>query len=559
MDLMRELLLVAVPALPLLAAAAITLFRPSGDSAGRWALRSTAVAAAAAIGLVFAVAVGEPVQTVVENDDGTAVLGLYAGHVGAVLALLTTGVGLVVQSFATRALAGDPRQRRFFALAALLTAATTGVATAVTATGLAVAWVAAGAALAALVGHRSGWAPATRAVRRTRRAFFVGDVALAAAALVAVGSIGEIDLRTTGAAVDALASAAPPIPGSDLSTLTVVATLLAIAAISRSALAPLHRWLPSTLAAPTPVSALLHAGVVNGGGVLLVRFAPVFGESALATHLAFVAGVATAVLATAVMLVRSDVKGNLAWSTAGQMGFMTMQVAVGAFSAALFHIVGHAMYKASLFLASGGAVLDHSRHRRRPAPQRLVPSAVRTATVLLAPTAAIIAAYSVLDPHLPTAGDLLVVVFAWATAARATRGWVHAGPFGPVATVVTATLGTFVAVFGYVGGLRVFEGFVAPALPSDVSAAVGPALLGAVLAMVTVAAGLVWFAPGPGGVAIRRRVYATLLSTGAPAPVSPISRRRRQNGAIAAAPARRPSADPSAYRMPTSAAETTSS
>ncbi len=555
MELMQALLLVAVPALPLLAAVSITLFRPAGDAAGRWAVRATALAATAAVALLVAVGVGDPAQAIIEDDDGTAVLGLYAGHLGAVLALLTTGVGLVVQSFAGRALAGDPRERRFYALAALLTAATTGVATAVTVTGVTVAWIVAGSALAALVGHRAGWAQATRAVRRTRRAFLVGDVALAVAALVAVGSIGDIDLRTPGPAVDALASAPPPIPGSGLSALTVVATLLAVAAISRSALVPLHRWLPSTLAAPTPVSALLHAGVVNGGGVLLVRFAPVFGESALATHLAFVAGVATAVLATAVMLVRSDVKGNLAWSTAGQMGFMTMQVAVGAFSAAVFHIVGHAMYKASLFLGSGGAVVGHSRHRRRPASQRPVPGPARVATVVLAPAAALIAAYWVVDPHLPAAGDLLVIVFAWATAARAARGWVQAGPFGPVATVATATIGTVIAVFGYIGGLRAFEGFVAPAGPSDVSAAVGPALLGAVLAGVTIAAGVVWFAPGAAGDGLRRRVYATLLSTAAPAPVSRRMRRRPQAGATTGATARSRPPDLSPYRTPTSAVE----
>lgn len=559
MDPMRALLLLAVPALPLLAAAAITLFRPTGDAAGRWAVRSTAVAAAAAVVLLVAVGTDDPVQAVVEYDDGTAMLGLHAGHVGAVLALLTTGVGLVVQSFAGRALAGDPRQRRFFALAALLTAATTGVATAVTATGLTLAWIVAGASLAALVGHRAGWAPATQAVRRTRRAFFVGDAALVVGALVAVGSIGEIDLRAPGAAVDALASAPGPIPGVDVSALAAVATMLAVAAVSRSALVPLHRWLPSTLAAPTPVSALLHAGVVNGGGVLLVRFAPVFGESALATHLAFVAGVATAVLATAVMLVRSDVKGNLAWSTAGQMGFMTMQLAVGAFSAALFHIVGHAMYKASLFLASGGAVLGHSRHRRRPASHRPVPGAAQTATVLVAPTVALIAAYAVLDPHLPTAGDLLVVVFAWATAARAVRGWVHAGPFRPVATVATATLGAVVGVFGYVGGLSAFEGFVAPALPADVSAAVGPALLAAVLAVVAVAVGVVWFAPGAAGEGLRRRVYAGLVSMAAPAPVSATGWWRRQTAATAAVTLGSRASDPSPHSTPTSAAEKTSS
>ncbi|MDQ3895690.1 MAG: sodium:proton antiporter, partial [Actinomycetota bacterium] len=292
----------------------------------------------------------------------------------------------------------------------------------------------------------------------------------------------------------------------------IVAVLLAVAGISRSALVPVHQWLPSTIAAPTPVSALLHAGVVNGAGMLLVRLAPVFGSSALATHVAFAAGALTACYATTVMLVRSDVKGNLAWSTAGQMGFMTVQVAIGALPAALLHIVGHGMYKAALFLGAGGSVTTHHRHHQRPTPL-VVARGVRLAVALLVPAAALWAAYAVIDPHLSTAARVLVTVFAWGTVARAVDGWLHSAPFRPVPAVVTATIAAFAGVFAYIGGLSAVENFVDPALPGEVIHPVSTAVLVATIAVIAVVVAVVWFTPGERMREVRTRVYAFALTS----------------------------------------------
>ncbi len=378
------------------------------------------------------------------------------------MGLLTSGVGLVVQSFAGRNLQGDLRERRFFVLASLMTAATTSVAFAATLGLLCASWILAGLALAGLVTHRATWRPARRSARRTLRSLWVGDGALLVATVLAVVSVGEIDLRSSAGAAEELANAPIPVLGGNV--LWVVAVLLTVAGISRSALVPVHQWLPATIAAPTPVSALLHAGVVNGAGVLLVRLAPVFGSSAAATHLAFAAGAVTAWYATTVMLVRSDVKGNLAWSTAGQMGFMTVQVAIGALGAAVLHVVGHGMYKAALFLGAGSAVTDHLHHEQRPAPHGVARS-VRLGVALLVPAAALPAAYLVIDPHLSTAAYVLVTVFAWATAARAVDGWLRSAPFRPFPAVATAAFGAAAGVFAYVGGLTAVETFVAPRFP----------------------------------------------------------------------------------------------
>ena len=545
----RETLVILVPALPAVAAAAIAVARPAGwstptvrvaERSYRWAVGAAFAAFAAAVVVAVVVAVGGPVAAVVEVG-GDALVGLHATRVTAMLGLLTTGVGLVVQSFAGRALQGDLRGRRFFVLASLLTAATTSVAFAATLGLLCASWIVAGMALAALVAHRVTWQPAPRSARRTKRSLQVGDGALLVATVLVVLSVGEIDLRSPAGAAEELANASIPVLGGNV--LAVVAVLLAVATISRSALVPLHRWLPSTIAAPTPVSALLHAGVVNGAGVLLVRLAPVFGSSAAATHVAFAAGAVTACYATTVMRVRSDVKGNLAWSTAGQMGFMIVQVAIGALAAALLHIVGHGMYKAALFLGSGNAVTAHHHHRQRPAPHDVARS-VRLGVALLVPAAALSAAYLVIHPHLSTAAYVLVTVFAWATAARAVDGWLRSAPFRPVAAVATAVVGAAAGVFAYVGGLTAVETFVAPALPAEVAEPVSSALLVATLAVIALVVAVVWLAPGERMRRLRSRVYALVLTS---APVAVLLTTRGSSTGVAPVPASRrlrPSLEP---------------
>ncbi len=534
-----EIILVAVPALPVIAAAAIAFTPPAGwatstatvgERSSRWAVRAGSAAFALALVLAVVVTVNGPIEAVVEGRDGHALVGVIATRLTTLLGLLTTGVGLVVQSFASRNLQGDLRGRRFFVLALLLTGATTSVAYAATLGLLCASWILAGISLAALVAHRATWGPAPRSAQRTRWSLRVGDGALVVATLLAVVSTGEVDLRSPAEAAESLAEAS--IPGLGWSVLPVVAVLLTVASVSRSALVPLHRWLPSTIAAPTPVSALLHAGVVNGAGVLLVRLAPVFGSSAVATHLAFAVGAATACYATAVMLVRSDVKGNLAWSTAGQMGFMTVQVSIGALGAALVHIIGHGMYKAALFLGAGGSVTGHHRQRQRP-PPHAVPRRVRLTVVVLAPAAALAAAYLAFQPHLSASAYVLVTVFAWATAARTVHGWLHSAPFRPVPAVASAALGATAGVFAYVGGLTAVEAYAAPGLPSEVSEPVSAALLVGTLAVIALLVAVVWHTPGERMRRLRSRVYALTLTS---APVASLLTTRGSSTGVAPVP-----------------------
>jgi NADH:ubiquinone oxidoreductase subunit 5 (subunit L)/multisubunit Na+/H+ antiporter MnhA subunit len=399
----------------------------------------------------------------------------------------------------------------------VLAGVTSLVGVAATASGLLVAWVATSVTLVALLGHKAPWPPAVRSQRLTARGLLVGDLALVLAVVVAIVAVGDLDLRRIGA--DAAALDAESI--GSISALSIVAFLLVVAGIARSALVPLHGWLPSTLAAPTPVSALLHAGVINGAGVLLIRFSPVFGSSVGAMTLAFAVGIATALFATAIMLVRTDVKGALVWSTSGQMGFMVVQLGVGAFAAALFHIVGHALYKAAMFLGAGGAISAHLRHTQRPHLGRddaavLSSTAMRACIGVFVPAGAFALALWIIDPHLTAAATILIVLFGVLSVGRAANGWITATPFTAPRTVVMAVGGVLATTFGYVGGIALFEGFIADVVPYEVPAAVGPVWVGAVLAAIGTGVLVVAVLPGPRGGVLRRQLYGWLLSTSTP-------------------------------------------
>jgi NAD(P)H-quinone oxidoreductase subunit 5 len=139
-------------------------------------------------------------------------------------------------------------------------------------------------------------------------------------------------------------------------SLHVAALLFALAAILKTAQLPLHGWLIQVMEAPTPVSALLHAGIVNIGGFVLIRLAELISLAPAAQWTLVLVGSITAVLAGLVMLTRISIKVRLAWSTCAQMGFMLMEIGLGLYELALLHLVAHSLYKAHAFLSAGETV-----------------------------------------------------------------------------------------------------------------------------------------------------------------------------------------------------------
>lgn len=134
--------------------------------------------------------------------------------------------------------------------------------------------------------------------------------------------------------------------------------LLLVSTLMQSALWPFHKWLISSLNSPTPVSAVMHAGVINGGGILFIRLAPLYEQTKGFLLILFVVGIVTAGIGTLWKLIQTDVKRMLACSTMAQMGFMMAQCGLGLFPAAVAHVVWHSFFKAYLFLSSSGAAQE---------------------------------------------------------------------------------------------------------------------------------------------------------------------------------------------------------
>jgi NAD(P)H-quinone oxidoreductase subunit 5 len=151
-----------------------------------------------------------------------------------------------------------------------------------------------------------------------------------------------------------LASQQPMQPANHLSQLAAV--MFAIAAILKCAQLPLHGWLMQVMEAPTPVSALLHAGIINMGGFLMILLSPLMLHSPIAQWLLLVIGGITAIVASLIMMTRISIKVMLAWSTCAQMGFMLLECGLGLYELALLHLIAHSFYKAYTFLNSGDAV-----------------------------------------------------------------------------------------------------------------------------------------------------------------------------------------------------------
>jgi NAD(P)H-quinone oxidoreductase subunit 5 len=304
--------------------------------------------------------------------------GLEPSSLGLMLALLVQLLGTVIGAFSARYLQGEAGQRRYVAALATVLAAVHLLLMAGHWLVLIAAWALVGFALQHLLCFYADRPFARLAAHKKRIADRAADALLAAAALawaeVGSGSLSELWAH--------LARGGMSIP------LHASAVALVLAVVLRTALLPVHGWLIQVMEAPTPVSALLHAGVVNLGGFVLIRFAPLLEQAMPARALLLVFGLATAVLAGMVMLTRISIKVRLAWSTVAQMGFMLVECALGLYTLAALHLIGHSLYKAHAFLSASGVVREtrlQAMHTRATASVLgLLLAPVATTAVVLA-------------------------------------------------------------------------------------------------------------------------------------------------------------------------------
>ena len=271
------------------------------------------------------------------------------------------------------------------------------------------AWVATSLCLHRLLLHHPERAGAVFAARKKFVVSRLGDLCLLAALGLTFRHYGTGDLETLFAAA----------AGGDTAPLPGIGLLLAACAALKSAQLPFHSWLPDTMETPTPVSAFMHAGIINAGGFLVVRLSPLFVHAPAALTLLAALGAATAAFGAVVMLAQPSVKRALAYSTIAQMGFMLLQCGLGAFGLALLHLVAHSLYKAHAFLHAGSTIGAVPR-----AAVPLTPRALALGTLagglLVAGTATLLAV--ALPDATPSAG-VLALVLALALAYGLTRMW----------------------------------------------------------------------------------------------------------------------------------------
>ncbi len=284
---------------------------------------------------------------------------LRADALGCILLLLVTFIAWVITRYSQSYMGGDASQPRYVRwLMATLAAVSVVVVTNNLAV-LAAAWLATSLALHQLLTFFSSRPAALIAAHKKFLASRLGDVCLFSGVALIGMSLGSLDINV----VIAKAQALPDYPLA----LKAAVYLIVISALLKCAQLPVHGWLIQVMEAPTPVSALLHAGIVNLGGFLMIRLSPLVADVAGAQTLLVVVGSLTAALAALVMMTRISVKVMLAWSTCAQMGFMLMQCGLGAYDLALLHLVAHSLYKAHAFLAAGGAV-EQARLKAMTAP-----------------------------------------------------------------------------------------------------------------------------------------------------------------------------------------------
>ncbi|MDZ7720407.1 MAG: proton-conducting transporter membrane subunit [Balneolaceae bacterium] len=274
---------------------------------------------------------------------------LLIDHLGLIISSAVALFSSIVLTYSSRYLAGHKKLRRFLINCTLFTIAAILMAIANHILLFIAAWLCMGLLMAELIGGYTQYYEG-QASRRNARNYF-----LLSTAFISAGFLW-LSILTGAWSISEITSLADTM---DQPSVSVAALLLIGGAVVQSALFPFQRWLMSSMTAPTPASALMHAGFVNAGAVLLTRTAPVLFVSDLLWVLVIVGGVG-ALVGKFSKFVQANIKQKLACSTTAQMGFMLLQCGLGFFSAAIAHLILHGFYKAYLFLSSGDNIEQSS-------------------------------------------------------------------------------------------------------------------------------------------------------------------------------------------------------
>jgi NADH-quinone oxidoreductase subunit L len=301
----------------------------------------------------------QSVYTWMISDGIRFEIGFLIDGLTALMMAVVTGVSLMVHIYTIGYMHDDDGYQRFFSYISLFTFSMLMLVMSNNFLQLFFGWEAVGLVSYLLIGF---WFKKETAIYANMKAFLVnrvGDFGFLLGIAVILMFTGSLDYYEVFDRADSMVSATMQvIPGMDWSVITLACILLFIGAMGKSAQVPLHVWLPDSMEGPTPISALIHAATMVTAGIFMVaRMSPLFEFSDTALSFVIVIGATTALFMGLVGIVQNDIKRVVAYSTLSQLGYMTVALGASAYSAAIFHLMTHAFFKALLFLAAGSVII----------------------------------------------------------------------------------------------------------------------------------------------------------------------------------------------------------
>ena len=361
---MQQLYLL-IPLAPLAGAIAVGLFGPRlGRGLSHWlCILGVAVATVASIVVWRDVMAGArfngDVYTWLQSGNLKLAIGFLIDPLTATMMVVVSFVSLMVHVYTIGYMAEDPGYTRFFSYISLFTFSMLMLVMSNNFVQLFFGWEAVGLVSYLLIGF---WYTRPTAIYANLKAFLVnrvGDFGFVLGIGLVLAYFGTLDYAEVFAKADALAGTTVSLWGAaEWSLLTVICICLFVGAMGKSAQVPLHVWLPDSMEGPTPISALIHAATMVTAGIFMVaRMSPLFELSETALSLVTVVGATTALFMAFLGIVQNDIKRVVAYSTLSQLGYMTVALGVSAYSAAIFHLMTHAFFKALLFLGAGSVII----------------------------------------------------------------------------------------------------------------------------------------------------------------------------------------------------------
>jgi NADH-quinone oxidoreductase subunit L len=364
-----------VPLAPLAASVVVGLFGPRiGRVASHWlCILGVAAATLASFFVWRDVAAGNAfngdLYTWASVGPLKLAIGFLIDPLTATMMLVVAFVALMVHVYTVGYMAEDPGYTRFFSYISLFTFAMLMLVMSNNFLQLFFGWEAVGLVSYLLIGF---WHTRPSAIHANLKAFLVnrvGDFGFVLGIGLVAAYFGSLDYREVFGRAGELASTTVELWGATpWSLMTVICICLFVGAMGKSAQVPLHVWLPDSMEGPTPISALIHAATMVTAGIFMVaRMSPLFELSETALTFVTVIGATTALFMGFLGIVQNDIKRVVAYSTLSQLGYMTVALGVSAYSAAIFHLMTHAFFKALLFLAAGSVIIamHHEQDLRR--------------------------------------------------------------------------------------------------------------------------------------------------------------------------------------------------